>query len=70
MRIVDNALETYISLNYLKQIEKLMEEKNDCSTIWMAEPIEGRIKRGGGYGNIRQVKEMKNNYLKMANEKI
>lgn len=53
MRIVDNALETYIS-QLSKADRKIMEEKNGTKSI-RAE-FENVIKRGGGYGNIRMLK--------------
>lgn len=53
MRIVDNALETYIS-KLSKADRKIMEEKNGTKSI-RAE-FENVIKRGGGYGNIRMLK--------------
>lgn len=53
MRIVDNVLETYIS-QLSKADRKIMEEKNGAKSL-RAE-FEKAIKRGGGYGNIRMLK--------------
>lgn len=53
MRIVDNVLETYIS-QLSKEDRKIMVEKNGAESL-RAE-FEKAIKRGGGYGNIRMLK--------------